>query len=457
MLQILQKYYVLPVVISLFLIVIDVAESAARELPSGKPQREGVSQERLNRITAYMNEAVEDDVMIGGMGMVARNGKIIYSEVYGQADREAKREMTEDGLYRIYSMSKPIVSVALMMLYEEGRLFLNDPVAKYIPELANLQVAIATADGATKMVSDGTNSTSSSTVDENQTGLTRKAKSQPTLRDLMRHTAGLTYGVFGNTEVDKQYREANILRNTDLKEFVTELGKIPLQFDPGTRWHYSVSVDVMGRVVEAISGMSLGEFLEQRIFTPLDMRDTAFTVPSGKTDRLVQMYSPEGLAEGANAFLVPPTGSKLVPSPAELSNDFKEGATFQSGGGGLISTARDYMRFSQMMLNNGVLDGERILSRKSVELMTTNHMAGVDHPFAAGRVGFGLGFAVALDQGAVGELGSVGEFTWGGAAGTTFWIDPKEQLIGLFMVQSIPHRTRLGKTFKLLTYQSIED
>jgi len=449
--------YVLPVITSIFLLTFSAIESAAKELPSGKPQREGVSQQRLDRITAYMNEAVEDGVMIGGMGMVVRNGKIIYSEVYGLADREANREMTEDGLYRIYSMSKPVVSVALMMLYEEGRLFLNDPVAKYIPELANLQVAVATADGATKMVSDGTNSTSSSTVDEDKTGLTRKAKSQPTVRDLMRHTAGFTYGVFGNTEVDKQYREANILFNKDLKEFVTELGKIPLQYDPGTRWHYSVSVDVMGRVVEAISGMSLGEFLEQRIFAPLEMNDTAFTVPTAKMDRLVQMYSPEGLGEGLEAFMKPATSSKLVPTSAEVSKSFMEGATFQSGGGGLISTARDYMRFSQMMLDNGALNGVRLLSRKSVELMTTNHMGGVEHPFSGGRAGFGLGFAVAIDQGAVGELGSVGEFNWGGAAGTTFWIDPREQLIGLFMVQSIPHRTRLGKTFKLLTYQSIED
>jgi len=453
----LQFRHVLPAVLAIFLFSFTAIETAAKELPKSNPQREGVSQQRLDRITVHMNQAVEDGLMVGGMGMVARNGKIIYNEVYGQADREANRGMTEDGLYRIYSMSKPVVSVALMMLYEEGRLFLNDPVAKYIPELANLQVSVATADGVTKMASDGTNNTSSSTTDADDTGLTRKAKSQPTVRDLMRHTAGFSYGVFGNTEVDIMYREANILRNKDLKEFVTELGKIPLMFDPGTQWHYSVSVDVMGRVIEAVSGMSLGEFLEQRIFAPLDMDDTAFTVPSAKMDRLVQMYSPEGIGEGAMAFLKPPTSSKLVPTPVEMSNDFMEGATFQSGGGGLVSTARDYMRFSQMMLNQGELNGERLLSRKSVELMTTDHMSGVEHPFAGGRVGFGLGFAVALDQGAVGELGSKGEFNWGGAAGTKFWIDPKEQLIGLFMVQSIPDLNGLGKVFKLLTYQSIDD
>ncbi len=448
---------VLPVLFFSSLLIFASSQISARELPTGKPQREGISQQRLDRITAHMNQAVDDGVMIGGMGMVARNGKIIYSEVFGQADREADRDMRADDLYRIYSMSKPVVSVALMMLYEEGLLFLNDPVAKYIPQLANLEVAIATADGKTKMVSDGTNSSSTSSVEEDKAGKTRKAKSQPTVRDLMRHTAGFTYGVFGNTEVDQQYRTEDILQNADLKEFVTGLGKIPLQFDPGTRWHYSVSVDVMGRLVEAVSGMPLGEFLERRIFGPLDMRDTAFTVPAAKMDRLVQIYSPEGITEGPMAFLQPATSNMLVPTPENFSKDFMEGASFQSGGAGLVSTARDYMRFSQMMLNNGVLDGVRILSRKSVELMTSNHMAGVEHPFAGGRVGFGLGFAVALDQGSVGELGSIGEFNWGGAAGTTFWIDPKEQLVGLFMVQSIPHRTRLGKTFKLLTYQSIVD
>ena len=240
-----------------------------------------------------------------------------------------------------------------------------------------------------------------------------------------------------------------------LEEFVTQLGEIPLQYDPGTRWHYSVSVDIQGRLVEAVAGMRFGEFLETRLFEPLDMKDTSFIVPQEKLDRLAQIYSPEGTQEGSSVFLTPSTSAKLVVSSATINDSYREGATFESGGGGLVSTARDYMRFSQMMLNGGELDGVRILSPKTVELMTINHLGNIKMGFGRRGIGFGLGFAVALDQGRIGELGSVGEYNWGGAAGTRFWIDPEEQLIGIFMVQSIPHRTRLGSDFKNLTYQAI--
>jgi CubicO group peptidase (beta-lactamase class C family) len=353
-------------------------------------------------------------------------------------------------------MSKPITAVALMMLYEEGRFFLNDPVAKYIPELANLQVARSTADGGnTRIVSDGTQSMTMGQGDEDLTGQLRKPTRQPTIRDLLTHTAGFTYGVFGNTEVDKQYREAGIIiSNPDLEDFVTKLGQIPLQYDPGTRWHYSVSVDIQGRLVEVISGMRFGEFLEKRLFGPLDMNDTSFVVPADKMDRLAQLYSPDGTAEGADGFRSMGRGP-LVVAPASTSAGFMEGATFESGGGGLVSTSRDYLRFSQMMLNGGELDGVRILSPKTVELITTNHLGDIQMGFGRSGVGFGLGFAVALDQGDIGEIGSAGEYNWGGAAGTRFWIDPEEDLIGIFMVQSIPHRTRLAQTFKVLTYQAI--
>jgi CubicO group peptidase (beta-lactamase class C family) len=404
-----------------------------------------------------MNKAVKDGVMVGGLGMIARNGKIIYNETYGLSDREANKPMKEDALFRIYSMSKPITSVALMMLYEEGRLFLNDPVAKYIPELANLSVAASTADGQTNAVSDGTTSRTIGTGDASKTGQTRKPKRQPTVRDLMRHTAGFTYGYFGNTEVDQQYRAAGILANKDLKEFVTELGKIPLQYDPGTRWHYSVAVDVQGRLVEVLSGMRFGEFLDARLFRPLRMKDTSFIVSKDKLDRFAQLYSPEGTGEGNQLFLKRNQSTRLVPARERASTGYMEGATFEGGGGGLVSSAADYMRFSQMLLNGGELDGVRILSPKSIELMTTNHLGELAMGFGRRGVGFGLGFAVALHQGDIGELGSAGEYNWGGAAGTRFWVDPQEQLIGLFMVQSMPHRTRLGTEFKVLTYQAITE
>ena len=441
--------------LSVCLLILSTTQGFAKDLQSGNPARQGMSQDRLDRITTHMNQAVENGVMVGGLAMIARNGKIVYNETYGLSDREANKPMTEDTLFRIYSMSKPITSVALMMLYEEGRLFLNDPVAKYIPELSNLLVAKSTADGQTKAESDGTTSRTTGTGDTSMAGQTREPKRQPTVRDLMRHTAGFTYGYFGNTKVDKQYREAGILANKDLKEFVTELGQIPLQYEPGSRWHYSVSVDVQGRLVEVLSGMRFGEFLNSRLFQPLGMKDTSFVVPKEKLNRFAQLYSPEETGKGNQLFLRRSSSTKLVPADDEANSGYMEGATFEGGGGGLVSSAADYMRFSQMLLNGGDLDGVRILSPKSIELMTTNHLGELPMGFGRRGVGFGLGFAVALDQGDVGELGSAGEYNWGGAAGTRFWVDPKEQLIGLFMVQSIPHRTRLGTEFKVLTYQSI--
>jgi CubicO group peptidase (beta-lactamase class C family) len=394
-----------------------------------------------------MHQAVDDGVMVGGLGMVARRGKVVYAETWGQSDREAGKAMTMDTIFRIYSMSKPITGVAVMMLYEEGRFFLNDPVANYIPELANLQVAVATAGG--DLAGEGNASAQ---------GVTRKPLRQPTIRNLLNHTAGFTYGIFGNTEVDQQYRDLGMLNHPDLQDFVAKLGQVPLQYDPGTRWHYSVAVDVQGRLVEAISGMRFGEFLQQRIFEPLGMTDTSFIVPAAKQDRLAQIYSPEGTASDiGSAFLTANTSTELVVSPDEINASYREGATFESGGGGLVSTASDYMRFAQMMLNGGELDGVRLLSPKTVELMTMNHLGKIQMGFGRTGVGFGLGFAVALDQGEIGELGSAGEYNWGGAAGTSFWIDPTEQLIGVFMVQSIPHRTTLSNQFKVLTYQALVD
>lgn len=432
-------------------VVLVMAPVSAKEMSSTKPERQGFSSERLAKLTQLMNAKVEDGTMVGGMGMIARNGKIIYSQTYGQADREAGKVMTDDAIYRIYSMSKPITGVALMMLYEEGKFRLNDPIAMYIPEMANLPVALST--GGTGVVSDGTTSIAIGSGDESLVGQTRKAKRQPTIRDLMTHTAGLTYGIFGNTEVDQAYRKAGLLGDMDLKEFVTVLGKLPLQYDPGSQWHYSVSVDVQGYLVEVLSGMKFSEFLEQRIFAPLDMQDTAFKVNEGNKDRLAQLYKPEGVK--ADNYFSPATGSGLEIADAFISAGYIYGGKFESGGGGLVATARDYLRFSQMMLNGGELDGVRILSPKTVDLMTTNHIGDLGLGYGSKGIGFGLDFAVVLNPGEVGEVSSAGEYNWGGAAGTRFWIDPQEQLIGLFMVQSIPHRTRLADDFKVMTYQAL--
>jgi len=427
---------------------------AAKELPSARPERVGFSSERLTKLTALMEERVADGTMVGGLGMIARNGKIIYNETYGQADRESGRDMTEDAIFRIYSMTKPITAVALMMLYEEGKFSLNDPIARYIPELANLQVALSTADGTTGIISDGTRSRTIGEGDDSKIGQTRKPRRQPTVRDLMSHTAGMTYGYFGNTEVDKAYRAADLMNPAmNLQEFVSALGKLPLQYEPGTKWHYSVAVDVQGRLVEVLSGQSFGDFLRTRIFTAIDMRDTSFTLPAAKLPRLVQMYSPQGTTAGD--FFAPSTGSGLVVAAASASDRYINGGTFESGGGGLLSTARDYMRFSQMLLNGGELDGVRLLAPKTVDLMTTNHLGDIPMGFNRRGAGFGLGFGLVLDPGEVGEVSSAGEYNWGGAAGTAFWVDPQENLIGLFMVQSLPHRTRLRAEFKVLTYQAL--
>lgn len=427
----------------------------AREIHASSPSREGMDPQRLERITQLMSGEVDKGIMVGGMGMIARNGKVVYAKSFGMADREAQRPMEHDAIYRIYSMTKPVTTVALMMLYEEGRFFLNDPVAKYLPELADLEVALSTASGAGG-TSDGTSEFGSGESDDALVGATRPAQRQPTVRDLMRHTAGMTYGVFGNTEVDQAYRSEGLWEAATLEAFVNILGTLPLQYDPGSRWHYSVSVDVQARLIEVLSGMRFSEFLKERLFKPLNMPDTSFTITPGNLPRLAQLYAPQGTRTG-NTEWQRNTATQLEVADASVSASYMPGATFESGGGGLLSTARDYLRFAQMLLNGGELEGNRILSPKTVELMTINNLVDLQEGQARKGYGFGLGFGVLVDPVAMGELGSAGVFTWGGAAGTRFWVDPVEQLIGLFMVQSIPHQTRLGDQFRVLTYQAIKE
>jgi len=425
--------------------------SSAKEIRDARPEQQGFSPSRLALLGDHMQAAVDSGVMAGGLGLIARNGRVIYQQTWGQADREKQVPMTADTIFRLYSMSKPVTSVALMTLYEEGRFELDDPVAKYIPQLADLEVALSTAGGGSGVVSDGTISRGVGSGDESLVGKTRKPARQPTIHDLLRHTAGFTYGAFGNTEVDRIYRQEGYpMFDGDLEAFVTKLGHIPLQYEPGTQWHYSVAVAVQGRQIEVLTGMRFGEFLQQRLFRPLDMPDTGFRVPPEKLARFAQMYAPEGVSR--MGFREVPTGAGLVVADASLSDGYIKGGPLESGGIGLVGTARDYLRFAQMLLNGGELDGVRILSPKTVSYMTSNHLG--DLPMGLGRkgTGFGLGFAVVLDPAMAGSVGSVGEYSWGGAAGTTFWVDPVEKLVGIFMVQSLPHRTRLKDEFKVLTY-----
>lgn len=444
-----------------FALVIPSLSAQADHLAS--PESHGMSSDRLGRISQHMNNALERGELVGGLGLIARDGQIVYQQSYGLADRSPTRAMSADTLFRIYSMSKPITSVAVLMLYEEGRFALNDPIGQYIPELANLQLALSTADSNDQlMLSDGTSSKHLGAGDASKAGQTRPPLRQPTIRDLLTHTAGFTYGLFGNTEVDKLYRVNGLgLSSGDmtLEELVSRLGKLPLQYEPGSRWHYSVATDVLARLVEVVSGMKFGDFLQERVFTPLTMTDTSFTVAETKWARMAQLYAPSDIqGEIQDVFLNGFSAKTLEEAPESFDSTFKPGAQFQSGGGGLISTAGDYFRFCQMLLNGGQLDGRRLLSPKTVQLMTSNHLGErTDSVFSRAGTGFGLGVAVTVNQAAIGELGTTGEYNWGGAAGTKFWIDPTEGLIGIFMTQSVPHVSHLGVDFKYLTYQAITD
>ncbi|MFN2327947.1 MAG: serine hydrolase domain-containing protein [Chromatocurvus sp.] len=419
----------------LLCLVLDTA--SAQPLPQGDPGSLGFSEERLERITTHMQRAVDDGIMVGGEALIARRGEIAYRQTFGMSDREAGVPATPDTLYRIYSMTKPVTAVAMMMLYEEGRFQLNDPLAQYLPEFADLEVLDEDADDDASAL--------------------REPARPPTIRDLLRHTGGMTYGVFGNTSVDKAYRDAALLQSPDLETFARRLASLPLQYDPGERWHYSVAVDLQGRLVEVLSGGSFDTFLRERIFAPLGMDDTTFVLSSTQASRLAQLYSPEGTEISWNDPWKLSNSQTLDVADPRLSEAFLQGGYFASGGAGLVSSTSDYLRFSQMLLNGGELDGTRLLSPRTIEHMRRNHVAGLDTRGLLSAGGFGLGVAVTLEPGISGEIGSPGSYGWGGAAGTRFWIDPEEELIAIFMTQSVPHQTQLGDQFRTLVYQALVD
>ena len=400
-----------------------LAGAVGAELPSAAPADVGLSQERLDRITRALESSVDQGHVAGAIGVIARKGKIAYWENVGMADRETGTAMADDTIFRIYSMTKPIVSVALMILYEEGRFSLKDEVGQHIPELGGLKVWVAGKEVAPDR--------------------------EMTVQDLMRHTSGMTYGLFGDSRVDKMYNDAGVLsENQSVAQFVDKLSKLPLKHQPGTQWDYSVSVDVQGRLIEVLSGKDLATYMRERVFEPLDMRDTAFRMTEEKSGRFAQAYKKTEDEEG------------IEPANDGRTKRYYEETQWYSGGGGLVSTTRDYLRFCQMLLNGGILDGTRILSRKTVELMTIDHVSEIARASSilAAGYGFGLNFAVHVDPTKSGLNGSVGEYNWGGLAGTSFWIDPAEDLIGIYMIQMMPPRYANGAgQFKRLVYQSITD
>jgi len=408
------------------------------------PESVGMSGQRLARIRPVMQGYVDHHGYSGISTMIARRGKVIYADQVGWQDREAGVPMAEDTIFRIHSMTKPIVYTALMTICEEGRFQLTDPVAKFIP-----------AFGATKVLdSDGC------LVDQNPLRPMQ-------VRDLMTHTSGLTYDFQEDFPVSAQYREARL--NGDptrsLGEMIAELARIPLAFQPGATWHYSLGTDVAAHLIEVISGKPLGKFLHERLFVPLGMVDTAFGVPEPNRHRLSAMYGfPDVNAPGMTARALYGEHDGNV-GRYEVQDTYPVDApdVFQRGGAGLFATAADYLRFAMMLLHGRAGDGTRILGRKTLELMHTNHLPADQLPFRfkgtpmAPGYGFGLGSRVAMDVGASAVSGSVGEFGWGGAAQTYFWVDPVENLVGLFMAQLLRSHDSPQKDLRALACQAIDD
>jgi CubicO group peptidase (beta-lactamase class C family) len=353
----------------------------------------------------------------------------VYSECFGMMDIEANKPMQFDTLFRIYSMTKPITSVAVMMLYEEGHFQLSDPISRFIPGFEDVKVL----------------------VKETESGLElANLEREITIWHLLTHTSGLSYGFDENDPVDKMcqkriWRMLEQKPDTTLEQMVQELAWLPLAHQPGSAWRYSMATDVLGYLVQVVSGMPFGDFLKQRVFEPLGMVDTDFYVPQDKIERFAANYGP-----GEKG------GLKVIDAPA--TSQFAKPTHHPSGGGGLVSTASDYVRFAQMLLNKGELDGVRLLGRKTIELMTMNHLPDEFRPFEDPSRGFGLGVGVLTDVARSQTLGSVGTYGWGGAANTIFWIDPQEELIGLLMLQFMPNNTYpVVPDFRVSVYQSIVD
>ena len=403
-----------------------------------KPEEVGLSSPRLERIRAHFQRYIDAGKLSGTVTLIARRGQMAYCEAQGYADLERQRPVQHDTIFRIYSMSKPITSVALMMLYEHGLFQLDDPVHAFIPSWKNLRVFVS----------------------GNYPNFVTASVARPmTIRDLLSHTSGLTYGFMERTNVDAAYRKLGVADRAKpgntLQQMIDTLAELPLEFSPGTRWNYSVSTDVLGYLVEVISGQRFDAYLQDQILAPLGMHDTSFTIADTHLQRFACNY------------LRQPDGSlQLIDAPEQ--SQYRTCSLF-SGGGGLLSTARDYFRFASMLRNGGELEGVRLLGRKTIELMTRNHLpggqdltqlaqAGVFTETAYAGVGFGLGFSVMLDTSRAQIVGTPGEYAWGGAASTAFWVDPGEDLITIFMTQLMPSSSYpLRRQLRTLTYAALID
>jgi CubicO group peptidase (beta-lactamase class C family) len=407
------------------------AADGALDLAVADPTTVGFSTERLTRLTGGMRRMVTDGRLAGIVTLAARHGKVVSFDAYGKKDIRKADAMEKDSIFRIYSMTKPITGVAMMMLYEEGKWRLDDPVSKFIPEFNGLKVhAGENADGTPKL---------------------DDARRSMTMRELMTHSAGLGYGLSTANPVDRMYRDARVLDSSvPLQQMIDGLAKLPLLAQPGTRWAYSIAVDVQGYLVEKLSGQKFDVFLKERIFDPLGMKDTAFYVPAAKLGRLARIHG-----DGKNGAIEPP--SDEAPGGGVMADPTRP-PLGPSGGGGLFSTAEDYLRFCQMLLDGGTFGGTRLLAPRTVEMMRTNHLQAESlKTYRAGQ-GFGLDFSVVMDAGEAGVSTPNGTYYWAGAAGTWFWIDPETDLAFVGMIQ---HRgsavADVQGLSRNLTYQAIVD
>ena len=404
---------------SLILATLTIA-SSARELPQVTPAKASLSETKLAEVDRFMERQVADQKIAGGIVMISHKGRIGFFHTYGQMDREANQPMKSDTIFRIYSMSKAITTAAALTLFDAGKIELDDPVSKYIPSFVNLKVA--TTNGL-------------------------RSPSRPmTIKDLMLHTSGITYRS-GATSVTEAYDRLKPMESTDLAEMAEKFSQIPLAFDPGTDWVYGAGIDVLGRVIEVVSGESLDVFLSKTIFKPLDMTDTAFSVP------------PEKVARFASNYRRSTNGLVVIDAPAE--SKYSKPVTFFSGGGGMVGTARDYMRFLAMIEQDGKLDGKRILKSKTVKLMTSDQLPKAAFPIYFGNdkrpgTGFGLGFSVRTAITTWDTSGHVGEYGWGGAASTHYWASPKDKLIVITLEQIMPYQWDTEFGLKKIIYDGVQ-
>lgn len=383
---------------------------AGQELVPTLPENVGVSSERINNLNQVLQQYVDDNSMSGAVALVARKNKIVFFDAVGKSDIEKNKDMKKDAIFRIASQSKAIISVGIMILQEEGKLLISDELGDYIPEFKKTTVTEPNKEGGYEVVA---------------------AKRPITLRDLLTHTAGIGYGYGRSKDL---WEEAKIQgwyfadRNEPILETVKRMASLPFEAHPGEKFVYGYNTDILGAVIEVVSGLSLETFLQNRILTPLGMNDTHFYLPKSKVSRLATVYSSSN-----DGIVKAPVGGTMVSQGAYVKGPRKS----FSGGAGFLSTAMDYAKFLQMMLNGGTFDGKRIISRKTIALMTTNHLDEATFEWSKGT-GFGLGFSVLTDLGLRGEYGTVGEYGWGGAYHSTYWVDPEEELLVVYFTQLIP-------------------